>query len=133
VTTWTGTDLRSRTRRELGDRAAQVAGALRDLGVGPFDRVATFMWNNNEHLEVYTAVPAMGAVLHALDIRLFPEQMTYVANHAEDKVVFVDGFLLASFAPLLPGLRTVRHVVVVNGDAGPVIDERSAAAMCRKG
>jgi fatty-acyl-CoA synthase len=156
VATWTGTDLRRRTYRELGDRAAQVAGALQGLGVGPFDRVATFMWNNNEHLEVYTAVPAMGAVLHALNIRLFPEQVTYVANHAEDKVVFVDGSLLAPFAPLLPELRTVRHVVVVNGDTGaltappgvavhayeellaaqatsfdfPVLDERSAAAMC---
>jgi fatty-acyl-CoA synthase len=156
VTTWTGTGPRSRTYREVADRAARLAGALRRLGVGAFDRVATFMWNNNEHLEVYCAVPAMGAVLHALNIRLFPEQVVYVANHAEDQVVVVDGSLVGTFAPLLPELRTVRHVIVVDGDpaaieapAGvqvhdyeellaseeptydfPVIDERSAAAMC---
>ena len=156
VTTWTGTGIRSRTYAELGARAAQVAHALRKLGVRDFDRVATFMWNNNEHLEVYAAVPSMGAVLHALNIRLFPEQLIYIANHAEDRVVFVDGSLVESFAAILPELKTVRDVVVVNGDSSslaapdgvtvhayeellqgeptsydfPVIDERSAAAMC---
>src|SRR5262245_54488413 len=94
VTTWTGEGTRSRSYREVGERAARLAGALRGLGVQPFDRVATFMWNNNEHLEVYTAVPAMGAVLHALNIRLFPEQLVFIANHAEDRVVFVDGSLV---------------------------------------
>jgi fatty-acyl-CoA synthase len=156
VTTWTGTGTRSLTYGELGARAAQLAGALMKLGVKDFDRVATFMWNNNEHLEVYTAVPAMGAVLHALNIRLFPEQLVFIANHAEDRVVFVDGSLVEPFATILPELHTVRHVVVVNGEAAslaapknvtvhayeellqgestsydfPVIDERSAAAMC---
>jgi fatty-acyl-CoA synthase len=156
VTTWTGETTRSRSYPELAARAAQLAGALTKLGVGPFDRVATFMWNNNEHLEVYSAVPAMGAVLHALNIRLFPEQLAFIANHAEDHVVFVDGSLMEMFGKLLPEMRTVRHVVVVNGDvdaldapasvavhpyedllAGepttfdyPVLDERSAAAMC---
>jgi fatty-acyl-CoA synthase len=155
VTTWTGTETRTRTFAELGRRAAQVAGALGSLGVCPSDRVATFMWNNNEHLEVYTAVPAMGAVLHTLNIRLFPDQATYIANHAEDQVVFVDGSLVETFAPLLPRMRTVRHVIVVNGDATslaapgvtvhdyeellaahptgfdfPIVDEGSAAAMC---
>jgi fatty-acyl-CoA synthase len=155
VTTWTGTETRTRIFAELGERAARVAGALKELGVGPGNRVATFMWNNNEHLEVYTAVPAMGAVLHALNIRLFPDQVTYIANHAGDQVVVVDGSLVETFAPLLPRMRTVRHVIVVNGDAGslaapgvavhdyedllaaqptafdyPVIDERSAAAIC---
>jgi fatty-acyl-CoA synthase len=156
VTTWTGSQTRSRSYGELGQRAAQLAGALKRLGVVRFDRVATFMWNNNEHLEVYTAVPAMGAVLHAVNIRLFPEQLVYIANHAEDQVVFVDGSLVEAFAKVLPELRTVRHVVVVNGDAEslaapravavhayeellagqptsfdfPVLDERSAAAMC---
>jgi fatty-acyl-CoA synthase len=155
VTTWTGCETRSRTYGELGERTAQLARALKRLGVGRFDRVATFMWNNNEHLEVYTAVPAMGAVLHALNIRLFPEQLVFIANHAEDQVVFVDGSLVDTFTKLLPQMRTVRHVVV-NGKAGPltvprgvtvheyeelmageptsydfpVIDEHSAAAMC---
>ncbi|MFI6046227.1 long-chain fatty acid--CoA ligase [Nocardia sp. NPDC051321] len=156
VSTWTGTGVRTMTYREVGADAARLANALRELGIGIGDRVGTFMWNNNEHLVAYIAAPAMGAVLHALNIRLFPDQLVYVANHAEDKVVLVDGTLLPMFAQYLPNLKTVRHVIVVNGDAStlsapegvqvhaytellaaqpdtydfPVIDERSAAAMC---
>ncbi|MEV6796610.1 long-chain fatty acid--CoA ligase [Streptomyces sp. NPDC051320] len=156
VTTWTGRAARRRTFGELGARAARLANALRGLGVGPSDRVATFMWNNSEHMEVYATVPAMGAVLHALNIRLFPEQLVFIANHAEDRVVFVDGSLVSTFEDVLPRLHTVRHVIVVNGDASAlraprgvevhdyetlleaqpgvydflVLDERSAAAMC---
>ncbi|MGY2063654.1 AMP-binding protein, partial [Nocardia gipuzkoensis] len=117
VSTWTGDGVRTMTYRELGAESARLAHALRGLGVGEGDRVATFMWNNNEHTVVYMAVPAMGAVLHALNIRLFPEQVVYVANHAEDKVVLVDGSLVPMFAQYLPNLKTVRHVIVVNGDA----------------
>ncbi len=156
VSTWTGDGVRTMTYRELGAEAARLAHALRGLGVGEGDRVATFMWNNNEHTVVYMAVPAMGSVLHALNIRLFPEQVVYVANHAEDKVVLVDGSLVPMFAQYLPNLKTVRHVIVVNGDAAalqapagvevhsytellagqpdtydfPVIDERAPAGMC---
>ncbi|MEV0356936.1 long-chain fatty acid--CoA ligase [Nocardia sp. NPDC050697] len=156
VSTWTGSGVRSMTYRELGAESARLANALRGLGIGVGDRVGTFMWNNNEHMVAYIAVPAMGAVLHALNIRLFPDQLVYVANHAEDQVVIVDGTLLPMFAQYLPNLKTVRHVIVANGDAAaleapagvqvhsytellaaqpdsydfPVIDERSAAAMC---
>ncbi|MFC3964485.1 long-chain fatty acid--CoA ligase [Nocardia jiangsuensis] len=156
VSTWTGSGVRSLTYRELGAESARLANALRGLGVDVGDRVGTFMWNNNEHMVAYIAVPAMGAVLHALNIRLFPDQLVYVANHAEDQVVIVDGTLLPMFAQYLPNLKTVRHVIVANGDAAaleapagvqvhsytellaaqpdtydfPVIDERSAAAMC---
>ncbi|MFQ6324703.1 long-chain fatty acid--CoA ligase [Nocardia sp. CWNU-33] len=156
VSTWTGSDVRTMTYRELGAESARLANALRGFGIGIGDRVGTFMWNNNEHMVAYIAVPAMGAVLHALNIRLFPEQVVYVANHAEDQVVIVDGTLLPMFAQYLPNLKTVRHVIVANGDAAaleapagvqvhsytellaaqpdsydfPVIDERSAAAMC---
>jgi len=156
VSTWTGEGIRSVTFGEVGEQAARLANALRGLGVGVGDRVATFMWNNSEHQVAYIGVPAMGAVLHALNIRLFPEQLVYVANHAEDQVVIVDGTLVPLFAKYLPSLRTVRHVVVANGDpaslaapagvtvhgwdgllAGqsasydfPVLDERSAAAIC---
>ncbi|MFJ8653114.1 fatty acid--CoA ligase [Streptomyces rochei] len=156
VTTWTGSAARHRTFGELGARAARLANALRGLGAGGSDRVATFMWNNTEHMEAYATVPAMGAVLHALNIRLSPEQLVFTANHAEDRVVFVDGSLTSAFEDLLPRLRTVRHVIVVNGDATglraprgvevhgyeallaaqpdvydfPVLDEHSAAAMC---
>jgi fatty-acyl-CoA synthase len=156
VSTWTGEGIRSITFGEVGEQAARLANALRGLGVGAGDRIATFMWNNNEHQVAYIGVPAMGAVLHALNIRLSPEQLVYVANHAEDQVVIVDGTLVPLFAKYLPSLRTVRHVIVANGDpaslaapAGvtvhgwdsllasqsasydfPVLDERSAAAMC---
>ena len=154
--TWTGSSLRRQSYAELGKRAAQLAHALRSLGVTGDQRVATFMWNNNEHLAAYLAVPSMGAVLHTLNVRLFPEQVVYIANHAEDYVVLVDGTLLPLFEKLLPLLTTVHHVVVTNGDTSalaapegveihdygdlldgqpeqfdwPELDERSAAAMC---
>ncbi|MEV0247042.1 long-chain fatty acid--CoA ligase [Nocardia sp. NPDC050712] len=156
VSTWTEDGLRTLTYREVGAQAARLANALRELGIGVGDRVGTFMWNNNEHMVAYVAVPAMGAVLHALNIRFFPEQLVYVANHAEDRVVIVDGTLLPLFAQYLPNLKTVRHVIVANGDAAalsapegvqvhsytellaaqpdsfdfPIVDERSAAGMC---
>ncbi|MFH5208728.1 long-chain fatty acid--CoA ligase [Antrihabitans spumae] len=156
VSTWTGTDLRRMTYGELGVEAAKLANGLRGLGVGEGDRVATFMWNNNEHMAAYGAVPAMGAVLHTLNIRLFPEQLIFVANHAEDKVVIVDGTLIPLLGKYLPSLKTVQHVIVANGDASaleapagvevhsytdllaaqpdtfewPEIDERAPAAAC---
>ncbi|NIH87001.1 long-chain fatty acid--CoA ligase [Amycolatopsis granulosa] len=156
VTTWTDQGPRRETYGELGRNAARLAGALRGLGITGDQRVGTFMWNNAEHLAAYFAIPAMGAVLHTLNIRLFPEQLTFVANHAEDQVVLVDGSLVPLLARQLPEMKTVRHVVVANGDpatleapAGvevhsydellaaqpdtfdwPEIDERSAAAMC---
>jgi fatty-acyl-CoA synthase len=138
---------------EVGRRAAQLARALARLGVGAGDRVATFCWNSQEHLEAYLAVPSMGAVLHTLNIRLFPDQLVYVANHAEDRVVIVDDSLVPLLANVRARLTTVRHVVVVgDGDASalgpgmlryaellaaeephydwPAVDERAAAAMC---
>ncbi|WP_184816563.1 long-chain fatty acid--CoA ligase [Actinophytocola algeriensis] len=156
VVTWTGAEARRSTFAEVGQEAARLAHALRGLGVTSDQRVGTFMWNNNEHLVAYLAVPAMGAVLHTLNIRLFPEQLTYVANHAEDHVVLVDGTLVPLLAKVLPTFETVRHVVVVNGDPSslqapegvtvhsyaelldgqpdefewPVVDENAAAAMC---
>ncbi|MFB4316550.1 long-chain fatty acid--CoA ligase [Actinomadura sp. 21ATH] len=156
VVTWTGDGTRRRSYAELGERAARLAGALRGLGVDGDQRVATFMWNNAEHLEAYLAVPSMGAVLHTLNLRLFPDQLVYIANHAEDRIVIVDGSLIPLLAPVLDQFKTVRHVVVVGeGDTAPLesagkelhsyeellaaapaefdwpeIDERSAAAMC---
>ncbi|WP_305093103.1 long-chain fatty acid--CoA ligase [Prescottella sp. R16] len=156
VVTWTESGPRRRTYAEVGRRCAALAHALRGLGVDGDDRVATFMWNNAEHLEAYLAVPAMGAVLHTLNIRLFPEQLVHVANHAEDRVIIVDPTLIPLLAPQLPKLKTVEHVIVTgDSTAGlevpdgvavhsyetlladrpteydwPEIDERSAAAMC---
>lgn len=156
VLTWTGSESRRMSYGELGLEGARLANALRSLGVQESDRVATFMWNNNEHMAAYGAIPAMGAVLHTLNIRLFPEQLIFVATHADDKVVLVDASLIPLFGQYLPKLTTVRHVIVTNGDASaldapsgvevhayadllaaqsdtydwPQIDERAAAAAC---
>jgi fatty-acyl-CoA synthase len=156
VVTSTGDGARRANYAEVGRRASQLAGALRGLDVTGDQRVATFQWNNQEHLEAYLAVPAMGAVVHTLNLRLAPEQVAWIANHAEDDVIIVDGALVPVLARALPEMKTVRHVVVVGAaDTSPLdgavpevhsygellaaqpeefdwpeVDERSAAAMC---
>jgi fatty-acyl-CoA synthase len=136
---------------EVVERAARLASGLASLGVRPGDRVATFSWNTQEHFEAYLAAPCMGAVLHTLNIRLFSEQLEYIVNHAEDRVVLVDPALAPVFAELLPRLSTVEHVVVLGTDAGgvpgavaledllgaqdpgfdwPRLDDRMAAGLC---
>jgi fatty-acyl-CoA synthase len=141
------------TFAQVADRADQLAAALQRLGVRRGDRVGTFLWNNQAHMEAYLAVPTMGAVLHTLNIRLFPEQLAFVINHADDQVIIVD----ASIAPLLARVRdqlpNVRHIIVNGtGDTSglgeglldydgllaaeqpgfsyPDLDERQGAAMC---
>src|SRR5215207_5008692 len=157
VTTWTADGPRRTTYAEVGDTAARLAHALHDdLGVTGDERVGTLMWNNTEHLAAYLAVPSMGAVLHTLNLRLFPEQLIYIVNHAEDRVVIVDSTLIPLLAGVLPHLTTIRHIVVVgDGDASklakdgvsvhrwdallegksdifdwPAVDENDAAALC---
>src|SRR4051794_8198629 len=160
VITATAGGSRSQTYAELGLRAARLANALRGLGITGDQRVGTFQWNNTEHLEAYLAVPSMGAVLHTLNIRLFPEQLTYIANHAEDRVVIVDDSLVPLLAKHLSTFETVEHVLVSGPEAAaanldslrasgkqvhlydellaaaddtfdwPEIDENDAAAMC---
>jgi fatty-acyl-CoA synthase len=157
VVTFEGDGSRRATFSEVAGRAGQLAGALQRLGIEAGDRVGTFQWNNQEHLEGYLAIPNMGAVLHTLNIRLFPELLTYVVNHAEDRVVIVDDSLVPLLARVAPDLKTVEHFIVVgSGDAAaladataadvmrydellaaedvdfpwPDVDERAAAAMC---
>ncbi|MFJ2771641.1 long-chain fatty acid--CoA ligase [Streptomyces sp. NPDC087300] len=158
VITWTGEPTpQRRTFSELGERTAQLAHALRDdLGVTDDERVATFMWNNAEHVEAYFAVPCMGAVLHTLNLRLPADQLTWIVQHAADRVIIVNGSLIGLIAPLLPRLTSVEHIVVSGaGDRSPLagghaqvheyeellagkptaydwpeLDERTAAAMC---
>ncbi|MDT5208051.1 MAG: hypothetical protein QOF67_466 [Mycobacterium sp.] len=141
---------------ELGTRVAQLAHGLHQLGVSDGDRVATFMWNNQEHLEAYFAAPCMGAVLHTLNIRLAAEQIAFIANQAEDRVVLADMSVAPLLAAVLPEMTSVHTVVAVgDGDVAPLaasgktvipydelldgqplefswpdLDERSAAAMC---
>src|SRR3954454_24066793 len=102
------------TYGEWAQRTRRLAGALDALGVSADGRVGTFAWNTARHLELYFAAPCSGRVLHTLNIRLFPEDVTYVANHAEDEVVFVDRSLLGLLWPLIDDMRTVKHVVVMD-------------------
>jgi 3-(methylthio)propionyl---CoA ligase len=89
------------TYRDAHKRARQLANALRRLGVKEGDRIGTLAWNGFRHFEIYYAVSGMGAVCHTINPRLFPEQITYIANHAEDQYVFFD----ITFAPLIQKLR----------------------------
>src|SRR5580693_3502000 len=142
---------------EVCERVDRLSRVLERLGVGQGDCVGTFAWNNQRHLELYMAVPCVGAVLHTLNVRLFAEQLTYIVNHAEDGVIFVDDSLVPILQDLAPSFSGVRHYVVM-GDgeqdpdrpalpnalryedlleqAGPgtydypALDERQAAALC---
>src|SRR6266511_1312581 len=126
IVTRTPTGDHRETYEELGERAARLANALADLGVGPGDRVGTFGFNTYRHLELYFAVPCMGAVLHTLNIRLHPDQVAWIATHAEDKVVFVDDVLLPQFANIAPNLSTVEHVVVMGPEGDRSVLGREA-------
>jgi len=151
VVTFDGKATRRATFAQVARRARQLAAALRRLGVKAGDRVGTFCWNCQEHLEAYFAVPCLGAVLHTLNLRLFPEQIAYIVNHAEDSVIILDASLIPLLAPIVPKLTTVRHFIVIGDPAGfpgqpllyedllkgenpefafPAIDECAAAAMC---
>jgi fatty-acyl-CoA synthase len=143
---------RTATFNEVAVRAEKLAAALTRLGVEQGDRVGTFCWNNQGHLEAYLAVPSMGAVLHTLNIRLPADQLAYVINHAEDKLIIVDASLIPLLAGIKDELKTVETYIVVGegntaalgevlsyealleaeapGFEWPVLDERSAAAMC---
>ncbi|HEY4454433.1 MAG TPA: long-chain fatty acid--CoA ligase [Pseudonocardiaceae bacterium] len=152
--TWNGASATKANYAQIAANAERLAAALSKLGVQEGDRVATFAWNNQEHLEAYFAVPCMGAVLHTLNIRLFPEQLAHIVNHAEDRFVIVDGTLIPLLARVAHELKTVEAFIVI-GDADasalgdkkvlryheliaaeepgfvwPEIDERAAAAMC---
>ena len=143
---------RTSTFSEVAVGAEKLAAALTRLGIRPGERVGTFCWNNQAHLEAYLAVPSMGAVLHTLNIRLPPDQLAYVINHAEDRMIIVDASLIPLLAAVRNDLKTIETFIVVGqgdptplGDAlsyeqllgaeapgfdWPVLDERTAAGMC---
>lgn len=115
-----------RERLRYGDwavRTRRLGGALDTLGVSPDGRVGTFAWNTARHLELYFAVPCTGRVLHTLNIRLFADQLTYIVNHAEDEVIFVDRSLLGLLWPLVSSFTTVKHYVVMDDGRGEVPDD----------
>ena len=120
-----------RTRITYGDwadRTRRLGGVLDQLGISADGRVATFSWNTARHLELYFAAPCTGRVLHTLNLRLFPEQVTYIVNHAEDEVIFVDKTVAGLLWPLLPTFTTVRHIVVID-DGGPFDTSEVPAGM----
>lgn len=117
IITGTATGVERTTYGDWADRTRRLGGVLDQLGVSDDGRVATFAWNTARHLELYFAAPCSGRVLHTLNIRLFPEQVTYIVNHAEDEVIFVDRSLLGLLAPLIPTFETVRHYVVMDDGA----------------
>jgi fatty-acyl-CoA synthase len=108
------------TYTEWAKRTRRLGGVLDALGISADGRVATFAWNTARHLELYFAAPCSGRVLHTLNIRLFPEQITYIANHAEDEAIFCDRSLAALLFPLLATFTTVRHVVIMDDHRGVV-------------
>ena len=106
------------TYADMYTRTKKLAAALvNKLGVQPGDRVATFAFNGYQHLELYYAIPGTGAVCHTLNIRLAPDQVAYIANHAEDKVVFVDAPLLPLFEKIAPHVPGLQHCVLINAPA----------------
>jgi len=153
VVTATASGKERTTYGRWAERTRRLGGALDGLGISADGRVATFGWNTARHLELYFAVPCSGRVLHTLNIRLFADQLTYIVNHAEDEVIFVDRSLIELLWPLVGEFKSVRHYVVMDdgkgnvpddprivdyeeliGDADPVEfhvdDENQAAAMC---
>jgi len=115
----TASGLHRQTYAELRRRCARLANALHRLGVRRGDRVGTFAWNTHRHLELYLGVPASGAVLHTVNIRLFPEQIEYIIAHAEDAVVFVDDCLVKLLEPHAATLPSVRAWVVMGDEPMP--------------
>ena len=142
------------TYREAHKRARRLAKALKALGVAMHDRVGTLAWNGYRHFEIYYAAAGSGCVIHTINPRLFPEQIGYIANHAEDKVIFFDLNLAPLVEKLAPLLKTVKHFILMSDKAPqncaipgvllyedlikehddkfewPTFDERSAACLC---
>ena len=152
VATKTADGIKTATYAGVIERSRRLAGALRGLGVKDHERVATLCWNHQEHLEAYIAVPCMGAILHTLNLRLFPDDIAYIVDHAEDRVVILDKSLWPLWEKVAAKVTCVRDVIVVDDVAGPRIPgthdyeellagaepieysldlpERQAAAMC---
>ena len=120
-------DIHRVTYRELAARSRQLANALARLGVQPGDRVGTLAWNTHRHMELYYAASGSGAVLHTLNPRLHPDQVVYIADHAEDQVLFFD----LTFLPLIQAVagrcKTIKHWVALM----PRQSGRAAAIVCR--
>lgn len=99
--------------KEYVKRTRKLANALTSLGMKRGTKVASFAWNHHRHLEAYFAVPCSGAILHMVNIRLSPEHIVYVINHAEDEILLVDHDLFPLIEQILPQLKTVKHLIIM--------------------
>src|SRR6201999_3152719 len=122
--TWQGDHARHTSYRQIEVNARQLAQALTRLGVGPGDPVATFCWNNQEHLEAYYAIPCMGAIVHTLNIRLRAQQLTHIVNDAEDKIMIVDGSLIPLLAPVVAELPSIEAFIVIGDGDTALLGDR---------
>ena len=123
IVTATGAGRERTNYAAWAERTRRLGGVLDTLGIGAEGRVATFAWNTARHLELYFAAPCTGRVLHTLNIRLFPDQLTYIVNHADDEVIFVDRSLLGLLAPLLPTFERLQHLVLMDDGQGDIPDD----------
>lgn len=113
VGTYNGTKFNFASFAEVSLRVERLASALKALGVQMGERVATYCWNHQAHLEAYLAIPAMGAVLHTLNVRLFSDQVAGIMQHAEDSVLIIDESLLTQISAALPSITSLRHIIVI--------------------
>ncbi|MGC9155941.1 MAG: long-chain fatty acid--CoA ligase [Ferrimicrobium sp.] len=126
VITYDGTDGVRACFSEVAERAARLAGALAGIGISPSDRVGTFCFNHQQHLEAYLGIPAMGAVIHTLNLRLAPDQLGYVIDDAGDRAIIADGMMLPQLAQVLEACPSVATVIVVGATADAAIKEQIA-------
>jgi fatty-acyl-CoA synthase len=105
------------TYAQVRERAKRLSNALKALGVGPGDRVATLAWNSHRHLETWYAIMGIGAVCHTLNPRLFPDQLCYIVGHAEDKVLFTDLTFLPTLIERRADMASVKQIVVMTDEA----------------
>ncbi len=110
-------DIHRTTYREIGVRSRRMAKAIAALGIGSGQRVATLAWNGYRHMELYYAVSGSGAVLHTLNPRLHPDQVVYIADHAEDQVLFFDLTFLPLIEAIAGRVKTIRHFVAMTDRA----------------
>ncbi len=152
VGTFDGNSISYKRYADIAEDATRLANALAALGIKPGERVGTFSWNNTAHIEGYLAIPSMGAIMHTVNIRLSPEHIAYIINHAEDRAILLDATLAELFEPVLPLLESVEHIIAIGGDVDftgfnchnyetlladqpteydwPELDETNAAAVC---
>jgi len=104
------------TYAETFKRTRQLANALCDYGIQTGDRIATFAWNDYRHFELYYGIAGIGAVTHTINPRLFPEQIIYIVNHAEDRLIFVDPLIVPALEKLTEHLTNVELFIVLTDD-----------------